>query len=236
MSKRFLIALIGIVATLIASAVCAEGFTGSKDAKIASYVIGYNTGYYYQSVNSSKDIQIDMVQDGLKDALLKKKPAYTPAEMNQAMIALQKAVQENLAQLSHQIAQNNLKASDEFMAKVAKMKDVHKIQNGLFYKELTPGQGQSPEKTDFVTINYEASLPNGTILYDTFATGYKETYQVDKTMLGWQNALQKMTPGSVWVVYVSPSLAYGEKAPVNVGPNQALVYKIQLISVQKSLR
>jgi FKBP-type peptidyl-prolyl cis-trans isomerase len=40
-----------------------------------------------------------------------------------------------------------------------------------------------------------------------------------------------MPVGSTWIVYMSPDLAYGQYAPPVIGPNQALTFKIQLISI-----
>ncbi len=43
-----------------------------------------------------------------------------------------------------------------------------------------------------------------------------------------------MKAGSIWEVYIPAKLAYGEQgAPPAIGPNQTLIFKIHLISVQK---
>jgi len=47
----------------------------------------------------------------------------------------------------------------------------------------------------------------------------------------WTEALQKMKPGDVWMLYAPPDLAYGEKGVGPIPPNSALVFKIELISV-----
>lgn len=49
---------------------------------------------------------------------------------------------------------------------------------------------------------------------------------------GWTEALQKMKPGAEWMIYVPSSLGYGERGAGPIGPNQTLIFKIELISVQ----
>lgn len=232
MAKSMMIAIVAASALAVSSFAIAD-FNTSNDAKIASYVMGYNTGYYYNGVNSSESIKTDAFDNGLKDGLAKKKPIYTPKEMDMAMIALQKAVQKNIAELTRQLAVNNLKTSNEYLEKVAKMNGVETLQKGLYYKVDTKGTGDTPTATDFVTINYTAALPDGKVVQDTFATKRPETFQVNKAILGWQQALKHMPQGSIWTVYVAPSLAFGEHAPLAIGPNQALTYKIQLVAVKQ---
>lgn len=214
----------------------ADDFNKTKDLKIASYVIGYNLGYYYNAVNSNKSIDADMISNGLKDGLIKKKPEYTQKEMAVATVNLQKAVQENIVEQTRQIAANNLRTSNEYLDKIAKTDGVQTLQKGLYYQVITKGTGETPKMSDYVTINYSAALPDGKVVLNTFTTNRPETFQVNKAILGWQQTLRHMPSGSVWTVYIAPSLAFGEKnAPIMIGPNQALTYKIQLLSVKPAV-
>lgn len=233
-SKSLLIATTCVGVSLLTSPISYAAFAGSKDAKIASYVLGYNLGYYYQSVNSAKDIEVNVVTNGLNDGLQNQKPLYTQAQMSNAMITLQKAVKENWATYLRDLAKINLQKSSKFMKEIAHSKDARMIQDGLYYTILTEGKGEKPTSTDLVTVNYQATLPNakGVVVYDTFVTGKPETFEVNKAIPGWQKALPQMPVGSVWTIYVAPNLAYGENAPATIGPNQALVYKMQLIAVK----
>ena len=51
---------------------------------------------------------------------------------------------------------------------------------------------------------------------------------------GFLSALQRMTPGAKWRVFIPSDLAYGlnGSAPV-IGPNQTLVFELEVLSVAK---
>jgi FKBP-type peptidyl-prolyl cis-trans isomerase FklB len=49
---------------------------------------------------------------------------------------------------------------------------------------------------------------------------------------GWQVALTEMKEGSKWMLYIPPSLAYGERgSPPAIGPNEVLVFEVELLEV-----
>ena len=133
-----------------------------------------------------------------------------------------------------QVAANNLTASTTFMTNIAKQKGVMKIADGLYYKVLTPGKGAIPTANDSVEVNYEGTLINGTVFDSSFQRGKPVTFGVTQVIPGWTQALEKMPVGSTWMVYIAPNLAYGKFAPPSIGPNQALVFKIQLIKIVPS--
>jgi hypothetical protein len=44
-----------------------------------------------------------------------------------------------------------------------------------------------------------------------------------------------MKPGSKYKIYLPPALAYGERgAGADIGPNQALVFEVEMMSVEKT--
>ena len=52
-------------------------------------------------------------------------------------------------------------------------------------------------------------------------------YQLDK-------ALQLMSEGSKWEIYLPPTLAYGPQGAGGlIGPNEALVFEVELLSVSR---
>ena len=56
---------------------------------------------------------------------------------------------------------------------------------------------------------------------------------VKASLPGWRQALQRMPVGSTWELYVPPRLAYGPRGNgINVGPQQTLVYEIELLGIR----
>jgi FKBP-type peptidyl-prolyl cis-trans isomerase len=51
---------------------------------------------------------------------------------------------------------------------------------------------------------------------------------------GWTEALQLMSVGSKYRIFVPPALAYGRRgARPPIGPNSALVFEIELVGIEK---
>jgi hypothetical protein len=69
----------------------------------------------------------------------------------------------------------------------------------------------------------------------SYDRGEPVTFPVNGVIPGWTEALQLMKPGSKYKIYLPPALAYGERgAGGDIGPNQALVFDVELISVSKA--
>ena len=55
----------------------------------------------------------------------------------------------------------------------------------------------------------------------------------DQVIDAWQEALPMMKPGDRWKLYVHPDLGYGERGSGGaIGPNQAMIFEVELLSVQ----
>src|SRR6185312_14814170 len=111
--------------------------------------------------------------------------------------------------------------SQAYIQKIAAQPGVKQLAPGLYYQVITAGTGRMPGPTDVVTVNYEGTLPDGTVFDSSYKRGQPATFQVNQVIPGWTKALQKMPVGSTWMVYMTPDLAYGVYAPPQIGPNQA---------------
>ncbi len=138
-------------------------------------------------------------------------------------------------------ATTNQTASAAFLVANQSKPGVVTLPNGLQYKELTPGKGTSPTDQDTVVVEYVGTLIDGTKFDSSYDRGQPATFPVAAVIPGWTQALKLMKPGAVWELYIPAALAYGEQGvPANpgqppvIGPNQALVFKVHLVSVNKS--
>lgn len=119
-----------------------------------------------------------------------------------------------------------LDAGQTFLEENKKKSGVVTLPSGLQYKIIEEGQGNSPKATDMVSVKYTGKFINGTVFdkSDTWVT-----FPVNQVIPGWQEALQLMKPGSKWIIFVPPQLAYGSRGAGNrIGPNETLIFEIGL--------
>jgi peptidylprolyl isomerase/FKBP-type peptidyl-prolyl cis-trans isomerase FklB len=121
-----------------------------------------------------------------------------------------------------------------FLAQNARQAGVHTLPSGLQYKVVRagPADGLRPQLGDEVKVNYEGKLVDGTVFDSSYQRGVPAAMPLKGLIKGWQEALQLMRPGDEWILYVPPSLGYGEEgAGGTIPPNAALIFRIELLGV-----
>ena len=229
--------LLAIVAGSLALQV---GFAAPKNANTQlstnkdkySYSIGVDIGKNLKAQNISVNSQ--MLGKGITDGYSGSKTLMSDDDMGQALQDLQKRMMAKQQQEMKQVADKNAKTGAEFLAKNKKAKGVKSLKNGLQYRVVTPGKGASPKMTDVVTVDYEGKLINGKVFDSSYKNGQPATFKVSEVIKGWQDALTQMKVGATWEVFVPAELAYGDKTLGGpIGPNETLIFKIHLISINK---
>lgn len=131
-------------------------------------------------------------------------------------------------------ADQNKKTGDAFLATNKKKPGVITLDDGLQYKVITAGTGKHPTASDTVTVNYAGRLIDGTEFDSSYKRGEPATFPVNGVIPGWTEALQLMPVGSTWELYIPAALAYGEQgSPPNIGPNETLIFKVNLIAINQ---
>jgi FKBP-type peptidyl-prolyl cis-trans isomerase FklB len=225
----------------IGQALAAEEQKAGKDAQSqkekASYSVGYMSGNRMKT--DSVDLDPDIYMKGFKDGYAGEKGAMTEQEMRDAIQPIQKELaakraeeMKKSAEMRKQLAEKNKAAGAAFLAGNSKKKGVVTLPSGLQYKITKEGTGKSPQKTDKAKIHYRGTLINGTQFDSSLKRGEPATFGVDKVIKGWTEALQLMKEGAKWTIYVPSNLAYGERgAGSMIGPNETLIFEVELISV-----
>lgn len=131
-------------------------------------------------------------------------------------------------------ASMNLQKSAEFLVANQAKDSVVTLPSGLQYKILAPGEGESPIAADQVRVHYTGTFIDGKVFDSSIERNEPIVFGVDQVIPGWTEALQLMKPGARWMLYIPPALAYGEQGAGGViGPNQALIFEVQLIEIVK---
>jgi len=124
-------------------------------------------------------------------------------------------------------------AASTFMAQNAKQPGVITLPSGLEYKIVTsgPAGGAHPTPSDVVRVNYEGKLTSGAVFDSSFQRGAPATFPLQGLVDGWVEALQLMRPGDEWILYVPPSLGYGDENKGPIPANSVLIFRIQLLGI-----
>ena len=104
--------------------------------------------------------------------------------------------------------------------------------SGLRYMVEKTGTGATPKATDSVKVHYIGTLPDGTVFDSSVERGEPITFPLNGVIAGWTEGLQLMKEGGKTVFYIPSGLAYGPRgAGGSIGPNQDLVFEVELIEV-----
>ena len=113
-----------------------------------------------------------------------------------------------------------------------KQKDgVMTTESGLQYLILSEGRGNNPTLNDNVTVHYHGTLIDGTIFDSSVDRKQPATFPLNGVIPGWQEALQMMSVGSKWKIFIPSELAYGESGTGAIGPNSTLIFEVELLSI-----
>ena len=125
-----------------------------------------------------------------------------------------------------------LEAGRAFLAENALRANVVTTASGLQYEVLASGDGAAPGPSDIVTTHYHGTFIDGRVFDSSLERG-PSAFPVDRVISGWQEGLQLMKVGDKWKLYVPPDLAYGESGMAGIGPNETLIFEVELLNVQR---
>ena len=129
-------------------------------------------------------------------------------------------------------AETNLAAATAFLAENKAKEGVIVTESGLQYQVIREGDGPKPGPEDTVEVNYAGTLIDGTEFDSSYKRGESVTFGVGQVIPGWTEALQLMPVGSKFKLVIPPELGYGAGgAGQAIGPNAALVFEVELISI-----
>jgi FKBP-type peptidyl-prolyl cis-trans isomerase len=132
-------------------------------------------------------------------------------------------------------ATKNKEEGDAFLAANAKKEGVVVTKSGLQYKVITKGEGgYKPTVDDEVTVHYRGTTIDGTEFDSTYKRNEAYSASPKQLIQGWTEAIQMMSKGSKWELYVPADLAYGENgSDPYIGPNAVLIFEVELLDIEK---
>lgn len=196
-----------------------------------SYALGMSIAHNMLQ-SGVKEISFDDFIAGLKATLTGAEPAISYEEAGTLLDEFFGKIQEEQAARQAEIGELMKKDGEAFLAANAGKEGVTVLPSGLQYKVLKSGEGRKPGRTDKVKCHYEGTFPNGQKFDSSYDRNEPAVFGVNQVIAGWTEALQLMSEGSAWELYIPYNLAYGEAgAPGAIPPYSALVFKVELIEV-----
>lgn len=200
------------------------------DEERLAYSLGVTLGESMQA--DVDDLDVDAFSEGMRDVFAGNELALSEDEIAKALTSFQeRAMQEREAQ-TQALAEANEAEGETFLAENAERDDVTVTDSGLQYEVLESGDGATPGPQDSVEVHYEGTLLDGTVFDSSIERGEPVTFRVDQVIEGWQEALQLMSVGDVWKLYIPSDLAYGASGQGPIGPNEVLVFNVELLDVE----
>jgi FKBP-type peptidyl-prolyl cis-trans isomerase FklB len=189
-----------------------------------SYAIGLGIGQNLLSMGA-QGINVEDFAQAIADVLNRRPTAMTHTEARDI-------VNKYFEELEAKMNAENIEKGKNFLAENAKKPGVVTLASGLQYEVIKEGNGKKPGAADKVKCHYEGTLIDGTLFDSSIKRGEPAVFGVSQVIKGWVEALQLMTEGSKWRLFIPSELAYGAQgAGEMIPPHSTLIFEVELIEV-----
>jgi FKBP-type peptidyl-prolyl cis-trans isomerase len=203
----------------------------TKQEKI-SYALGMDLGSYLKSLEA--DFELAAIYQGVIDSYTEKKALLTSDQAKELQKQFAVEQQKKKMKKISTLLEKNKKAATQFLEKNKEADGVKVTASGLQYKVIKEGEGKKPLATDTVKVHYKGTLVDGTEFDSSYKRNEPATFKANQVIPGWTEALQLMTPGSKYILYLPPELAYGDRgAPPAIEPGSLLIFEVELVDIVK---
>ena len=112
--------------------------------------------------------------------------------------------------------------------------DAKKSNTGLRYVIHDEGLGSTPQAGNIVIVHYVGTFLDGTKFDSSYdrAEPFEYTHGVGQVIRGWEEGLSYISETGSITLYIPSVLAYGTQGRGDIGPNENLIFDIDLLSVQ----
>ena len=189
-----------------------------------SYAIGLGIGQNLLSMGA-QGINVEDFAQAIADVLNRKETAISHNEAREI-------VNKYFMELEEKMNAENIEKGKAFLEENAKKEGIVTLPSGLQYEVITEGNGKKPSATDRVKCHYEGTLIDGTLFDSSVKRGQPAVFGVNQVIKGWVEALQLMSEGSKWRLYIPSELGYGaQQAGEMIPPHSTLIFEVELIEV-----
>jgi FKBP-type peptidyl-prolyl cis-trans isomerase len=218
---------------LAQSATPAAAAAAPADKVTLSYAIGYDMAR--DLAERKVDLDINTLIRAIQDGYAKKPPTMPGDKLAAALSQFQKKMAEQERAEFERVSRENKTKSDAFLAANRGKPGVVVLPSGVQYKIIDVGSGPKPTAASTVAVHLRGSISTGQEFANTYSgtNAQPASFKVgDFPLAGVKEALLMMPVGSRWEVYIPADKAYGNDPRSPIGPSQAIVFDIKLVSIK----
>lgn len=191
-----------------------------------SYIIGRDVGAQLKELETN--VEISPFSLGVEQALKGTPSLIDSMRADSIRRQFSAEVQEKLSKKQAELAEENLKKGEAFLAANKKKANVKTTSSGLQYLMINKGKGDKPTQSDSVRVSYKGMLIDSTV-FDSTLAGNPVALDLQRVIPGLSEGIQLMNVGSKYRFFIPPDLAYGPSgAPPAIPPNAVLIFDVSL--------
>jgi FKBP-type peptidyl-prolyl cis-trans isomerase len=197
----------------------------TEEIKAVSYCVGMSIAESLKQQDLDQ-ISPEVLAEAIKEVFTGSEPKYNPNEANTI-------IQSYINGLNEQKFGAVKEEGEKFLAENKAKDGITETATGLQFEVVTEGNGKKPSATDTVKVHYHGTLIDGTIFDSSVQRGEPATFGVHQVIPGWTEALQLMSEGSKYRLYIPQNLAYGANPHPGgaIKPYATLVFDVELLEV-----
>lgn len=203
----------------------------NKELNRISYALGLSMGNNFKS-SGIETLDIKDFADGVAAVFEGATPKMSYDEAKNEIRDFFMALEAKQNEAAKKMGEVNKAAGEAFLNENGKRAEVKTTASGLQYEVLAEGNGDKPTANDTVVVHYTGKLIDGTIFDSSVERGQPATFGVTQVIPGWVEALQLMSVGAKWRLFIPSNLAYGPNGAGNlIGPNATLIFDVELLNI-----
>jgi len=227
--------LFSLTASLIMVTGCAQSNPKNKDKSktkmelkteidSVSYAIGLSVAQNLKS-QGFEDLNTEAFMVAMTGTYNNEDPKLNPEELDLI-------IRNYMTKKSERDLAVNKEKGEKFLKENATKSGVKVTASGLQYKVITEGTGAKPTAENEVEVHYHGTLIDGTVFDSSVDRGETISFPLNRVIPGWTEGVQLMSVGSKYIFYIPSELAYGERGSGQIGPNEALIFEVELFGIK----
>jgi len=228
-----------VVLLMFFTIACSQNTAQNVDLKTfedsVSYAIGADIARNFatQKMDINNDAFVNGFMDASADTSSGVEVKINEEEALKVLTKYQQVMTAKRETEANAATMENVIKGQEFLAANKEKDGVKVTASGLQYKVITLGDGAKPKASDKVKVHYKGTLIDGTKFDSSYDRGTPAEFPLGNVIKGWTEGLQLMPVGSKYEFYIPSELAYGQRAPQTIGPNQTLIFEVELLEIVK---